>query len=191
MTNEFDITSKLKLISAHSDAPNTSDLVRQSIKLNLDIYSDVFRNNYEQTNSADVTRIALNYLNLSLSDEILNKISCDDFVEIYSNDCVQLFRTLNVTKLMSYSLETILSGSFEDLFDREEKYTSLIVQAAGSILNCKTKYIEDFCPEHIVSERYGKKNSVVMGYKFMCALNNPFTNEVAGILVVEIIKPLT
>lgn len=191
MDNDFNTGSGLSLISNNLEAKTVSDRVRQNIKLSLDVYTGVSNQGLDQSNSVDVTRTALNHLNLFLSEEILQKLSPDDFVEIYSTDGIQIFRTLNLASLMSYSIETILSGSFEDLFEREEKYISMIIRAASKIITQQAEYLEDFCPPHIVAERYEKKASVVIGYKFMCALKNSHTQEVAGVLVAEVIKPLS
>ena len=190
MDTNLDLHTGLSLISIQPNAPDITDEDRNNIRLNLEIYTDVIKQGLDQENSIDVAQTALNHLNLILPEEFYKKLSANDFVEIYSRDGVQLFRTLNVTKLMTYSLETILTSSFEDLFERDEIYTSKIINAASQILNLKTDYIENFCPEHVVSERFGK-SSVVISYKFMCALKNPFTNELAGVLVSEGIKPLS
>lgn len=116
---------------------------------------------------------------------ILEQIDKDDFIEIYDKFRVQIFRTFNLYKYSTYSLDDLFTKRVDQLYDRPEFYTKLILKSAEKIFSRKSNFLTQFCPEHEVHEKKEFGTSVTISYKFMAPVYDKELKDIVGVIVCE------
>lgn len=139
-------------------------------------------------NSQSMLKVALKELNIFVSDEILNTITSNDYVEIYTNTFVPIFKSVNFWGNCSYNLDEIYNNPYNQLFSREEFYQASINRAAKRVLSGETTHIENPVPPHIAWEVQGPLKRLVR-YKFFSAVFG-LNGDILGCLVVSNLTPL-
>lgn len=124
-----------------------------------------------------------------LDKEILEKVSKDDFVEIYDKFGVQLFRSFNIYKYTSFTWDEIFSKRMDQLYDRPEFYNKMLFKTAYGVMQRKTKFATNFCPQHTVFEKKENGTAVDISYKFMAPVYDSHLGNIIGVVVCEQIKP--
>ncbi len=140
-------------------------------------------------NSAECLKYFLEKSNLSVDPEVYERISSDDFIEIYDRYVVQIYRSFNIFKYSSFDLNELFEKRMDQLYSRLELYNKMLFRAADKIYARKTKMLLGFCPNHIVTERKQDPRSVEMGYKFLAPVYDELGN-IMGVVCCETLKLL-
>lgn len=92
------------------------------------------------------------------SSELFNLINDDDYIEIYDCEGIQVFRSFEFCRLVSYSLEEVLLHSWEHLYYRESKIKTQITSAvtqlfSEAVINENLGIDTHVCEERISGDR--------------------------------------
>lgn len=101
---------------------------------------------------------ALRNLGYIPPDDLFDKIDASDIIEIYDSNSIQVFRSFELFKHISYSLTEMFSYTWSDLFERDEFVFNRISNTVADVLAGKTKGIiyANF-PDHVVKEKFSAK----------------------------------
>jgi hypothetical protein len=143
----------------------------------------------DYTNTSQFLKAALLQLGWKLQDGLLDRILPTDYVEIYSNDMVPAFKSLNFWGSCSYTLDELYTYPYSELFARDEFYQASLNRSAEKIFTQKESLIENPVPEHVAWETRGPYKRQIK-YKFFTAVYAP-DNSMVGGMVVSDVKPLS
>lgn len=73
-------------------------------------------------------------INMFTTDDVLNKITNNQIVEIYNSENIQIFRNLPFFKVCSYTLDEVLSVPWWKLYRRDDEMSREIFKYASQIL---------------------------------------------------------
>lgn len=112
-----------------------------------------------------------------------------DLVEVYSEDCVQIYRNSNLEKICSYDRQTLETQPFNVLFRREDKITEKLVARALQCISGQ-KSIEKINVEpHHMQENYAANSKVFYIEEKWCSpVFSIKTNNVMGFFATQSAK---
>jgi len=122
-------------------------------------------------------------LGLRPLSDVFAKLEKDDVIEIYNSDFIQVFRSLNMFRFLSYSLEEILCYQWFELFKREQNITESLLSIASNMGAGKiTSTVEPDLPAHTVEEIFSaSKNWAKMKFRLITPLFGPH-GQPAGLM---------
>lgn len=126
---------------------------------------------------------------LDIEDRVKSLISGDDCIEIYDRMGVQIFRSFNIYKVSSFTIDELETKRMDQLFERPEIFNQMLIKSAKKLFSQKLRFLTDFCPSHQVFERKENAIGVDIEYNFMVPVYDS-TAEVVGVLVSERLRPL-
>ena len=102
-----------------------------------------------------ITKNVLDFMKLSTSEDMLNTITEEDIVEIYSPECIQIFRNFKFYETTTYSLSDLLLYDWSELYYRPSQVFQKIQVHIDKVL--KTDHddlVSDMAdvPTHIIKE---------------------------------------
>jgi hypothetical protein len=96
---------------------------------------------------------ALSKFGFTPPSDLLNKISREDVVEIYSEDHIQLFRNFEFFEVCSYTLEELFCIEWWNLFVRPPEINGQLLNMAHQLLAGKApKGFQGGVPVHVLTE---------------------------------------
>ena len=103
---------------------------------------------------------ALNFYGLEFRDEFWTQVQKDDVIEIYNQDQIQVFRTLNFFRITGYSLLDLLTIEWFDLWSRSSVVLTTLLGIAQKTLAGQAVGVNTVeVPSHVVKEIYNTDQS--------------------------------
>ena len=136
--------------------------------------------------------MALGFFDLELRDKFWDIVDGEDIIEIYNQDQIQVFRTLNFFKITGYTVLDLLSVEWFELWHR----SSLVLKDFMTFAN--DVYLGRLGPgrhlfglqEHVVKEIYDDgevenfhERVSLARFKYMCPLYRPGETQVGGVII--------
>ena len=90
-------------------------------------------------------------------DDLLDRVSEGDIIEIYDMNNVQIYRSWNCFRVSSYSLAELLVFPFDVLYDRPSWVLEKLMSVIGTVLGPDLPIVDfnDFgIPEYVMNERF-------------------------------------
>lgn len=117
------------------------------------------------------------------SSRLMNFIKPNMTIEIYNLDCIQIFRTLNLFKFISYSLSELLTFEWWELFSRNPEIETLVSQGGLAAVTGKIDIEFANIAAHEVYEVLDgeKKFSGIMKPYLYASVKNREGKQAAGI----------
>ena len=151
----------------------------------------------EPTNTNDghsekslVTR-ALNFYGLEFRDDFWKVVEDGDIIEIYNEDQIQVFRTLNFFKVTIYSLLDLLVKEWYELWERSSMALASMQNIADTTLKGQQRgIVRASVMPHVVKEKYNAFNvenfESITGhayFKYVCPLYKKDLPMIKGFLI--------
>jgi transcriptional regulator with XRE-family HTH domain len=134
------------------------DICATALENDIDLYDDKF----------SLIWWACQRLKLRPTSEFFSLLEKGDIVELYGLDFVQIFRTFDMFKYLSYSLDQIFSYEFWELFKRDPSITEETISIAKKYISGEIRSIHwpEF-QDHVVEEIFSlRKNKAKIRHKF-------------------------
>ena len=91
-----------------------------------------------------------------LSDAF-TRIQPNDVIEIYSSSHVQIFRSFNFFRCLSYTLDQVLTYEWWELYERDESITVPMIKVVEDLISsADVKTIQSPFPNHWVREKFSQ-----------------------------------
>lgn len=148
----------IKLGTAVRDRFTSLDNVGQlgilsRMKFNLKIYMELEASDFDLLEDKRASWYVINQLGVRPPSDLYSKLEDGDYVEIYDQQGIQVFRNLEFCNLTSYSLEQIISYSWDELYDRKTYIFDQIYKSFTLAFSGALNTFEPEVDEHIVTER--------------------------------------
>lgn len=145
---------------AHPSLPIFSGLPVERQKAILDHFLIYYRilasaetDHIEFNDNLMLTWWALRELKMKPSSDLFSNLSKTDVIEIYDNEGVQIYRTLNFYNLTTYTMEDMLCTPWYELFSRDSKVTEQLMECMARVLKSETQgIIHPDVADHVVKE---------------------------------------
>lgn len=118
-------------------------------------------------------------------EDLFDKILPTDIIEIYDASCIQMFRSLDLFKHISYSFSEIFTFTWMELFERDEFVGQRMLKQAEGVLSGKYKGIlKTDLPSHVAEEKFSQsRHWIRMQHKMLCPLHR-VDGSMAGFVTV-------
>jgi len=104
-----------------------------------------------------------------------------DIIEVYSEDCVQIYRNSALEKLCSYDRETLETQPFDVLFKRDLEITEALIERTKECLGGPKEVSAINVAPHYMQEKYAKNSRVFYIEEKWCSpLLSKKTDNVMG-----------
>ena len=161
-------------------------------------YNDIIKDGPEPTEQERDRTIRhlkdfLKKFNLKVSDDAFSDIGNDDFVEIYSSNHKQMFRSVNFFNYCSYDLASLTFMPWNELYYRQDSDTQRMIQSVTHVLaNSLPYYSAESAKvkDHILTELISEKKFRHRIKSCSCVFENE-ENTTIGYLTVVNTKEIT
>lgn len=104
---------------------------------------------------------AIRSFNLRPLSDVFSHLKENDIIEIYDKDHVQIFRSFDFFKFVSYSLDEICTHSWWELYERDEKVTEKMIEVANqAVENKNPRTLLAPFPTHFTTEKFSDQRRV-------------------------------
>ncbi len=132
----------------------------------------------------------LNALKAKAPEQLFEMLKVKDYIEIRDLNGVQVAANLNFLKVLSYSLEELFWYPWDELFTRDQKITTEIMNKFFYCITEAKSFFDPEIPEHICSELKSlEKRSAIVKMNIFCPLKGQ-NNSVHYMLACSELKPL-
>lgn len=116
-------------------------------------------------------------------NDLFDKISSQDIIEIYDASSIQLFRSFELFNHISYSFSELFCFPWMELFERDEFVGQRMFHAAELVLSGKVEGVfSTNMPSHIVEEKFSaSKHWIEMKHRLLSPLHRA-DGTVAGVI---------
>lgn len=112
--------------------------VIRSLETQVSIFSSAVADGIKlRQNGLSLAWLAIRSLNLRPLSDVFSHLKADDIIEIYDEDHVQIFRTFDFLKCVSYSLDEVHTHSWWELYERDQTVTEKMIGVATSVISEK------------------------------------------------------
>lgn len=115
------------------------------------------------------------FLGARLCDDVLNNVTADDVIEIYSADFTQLFRNLKFLEICSYPVVELYTHEWVELYRRPHVVTEKLIQLVYKVLAQETPHtIRCDLPNHFLEEVFSlNRHKFFIEQKYLSPLITP------------------
>lgn len=99
-------------------------------------------------------RKALDYYGLDLHEDFWNTMTEDQFVEIYSPDMIQMYRSLSFLGISGYSIMDLMTTEWYHLWERPKRVTEELLKTADKYANSYVPVQRFPVQKHLLREIY-------------------------------------
>ena len=126
----------------------------------------------------------IKYLGLVPPEDLFDRISQNQFIEIYNNAGIQVYRNLEFCKIVSYSIAEMSVYRWDQLYNRDASITNLIItDAVQRGFSGTRELFKLHIPIHRVAEVFGGRNrEFTAEFGHLCPLADKSTKAVTHIL---------
>lgn len=124
------------------------------ISIYLSSFKDVFGELDSTIEHQLVRQFLFRYKMALTDDDVLKTVGPDDFIEIYDAQGIQIYRSWNFFKFCRYTIDQVLTRSWDELYDRPEFITHKLYSLMPALFGPEAKSIISYNIEpFILSER--------------------------------------
>lgn len=133
---------------------------------------------------------ALKEMHMIPRSDVFALLEENDVVEVYNGQSIQVFRTFNLFRYLSYTLEELMCFEWFRLFERDDEITRSMLKVGDDILSGKVMrtHFPNF-PSHYVTEKFSAtRMRTLVQHRFISPLSDG-GGGIAGFLnVVSVVK---
>lgn len=144
--------------------PSEQQLIIDQLKNLLEIGWDLHSQEKKITEPANLIRTFFKKFNLHAPAWVVDSITNNDIVDVYSLDSRLIIASLNFFDICTYSVEELFCRPWAELFYREGETHIQIYQLCRSLLNGEITQPVDmtYIPQHKVRETYSSEERYVI-----------------------------
>ena len=159
----------------------------------LKFFYDVCVHAAGDSNAVDGKRLlwsAIQMLGVRPTSDLMDRIRPGDFIEIYDRNNIQVFRDFEFCRLITYTLDQVLTHTWDELYERTADLNAKIFAAVERLFTEAQTITDLGIPTHVCNERMsGSGRSYEVTMKFFSPLFEG--RELRYLLAVSSIARLT
>lgn len=154
-------------------APAARDAIVRSLALYVDVCEDCVREGKSLSDDRWMLWRFLGRQRLRSADDLFDKISSGDVIEVYDERALQIFRNLAFFEVSSYSLEDLLHYPMYELFERDPACTRALLREVEDTLKGVRATSRSEVPRHPVREIFSyERLRAVADQKYLSPLRD-------------------